>query len=415
MLRVLAISHRGNQSPCTFQRIAQPLQALREQGLVEYSQVEVTPLWFLQPGKYWRLLRDLPAWDVVWIARPSFSAVLPFIRRARLLGKPVMVDLDDWLLDLPEQHRDAPYFRSRPFLEGMRAALRAADAVTVSTPLIAEHCGRLGLKTFVLPNTIDLRQFTQGQRAEGPVTIAYCGGLSHGPDVALVSGALRRLLVDKAMNVRVVTVGCPIPDLLGLPGYTHLSGVPATAYPALLSRLTIDIGLAPLCDGAFNRAKSEIKYLEYTAAGAVTVASDVLPYNGAIAADRGYLVGQSGADAWYDAIKRLVEDKNLRTRLAAGAMAWVRGERSLEARANLWLQAFQDVVRGYDPAAAPDAPLLRSPLYRRHMGNIAIRETLVLARVAPSMLRHWLQSLTVRGAHVRLARRRDAHRIGSNP
>src|ERR1039457_3036144 len=115
MLRVLAISHRGNRSPCAFQRMAQPLQALREQGLVKYSQAEAPPLWLRHPIRNSRLLRDLPAWDVVWIARPSFSAVLPIIHRARLLGKPVIVDLDDWLLDLPAEPRDAPYFRSRPF------------------------------------------------------------------------------------------------------------------------------------------------------------------------------------------------------------------------------------------------------------------------------------------------------------
>jgi len=49
-------------------------------------------------------------------------------------------------------------------------------------------------------------------------------------------------------------------------------------YPRALKEISPDICLAPLVDIEFNHCKSNIKSLEYTAAGAVGVYSDVTPY-----------------------------------------------------------------------------------------------------------------------------------------
>ena len=61
--------------------------------------------------------------------------------------------------------------------------------------------------------------------------------------------------------------------------YEFQPHVAASEYAATLCELRLDIGIAPLADTAFNRNKSSIKYYEYGMSGAVTVASNVLPYS----------------------------------------------------------------------------------------------------------------------------------------
>ena len=55
--------------------------------------------------------------------------------------------------------------------------------------------------------------------------------------------------------------------------------VPVTEFPDRLMRERFDIALAPLAANPFNEARSNLKFLEYSLAGAATVASAVGPFS----------------------------------------------------------------------------------------------------------------------------------------
>src|SRR5439155_12656725 len=107
------------------------------------------------------------------------------------------------------------------------------------------------------------------------------------------------------------------------------------------SDLRVDIGLAPLHDTPFNRAKSDIKYLEYSATGAATMASPLAPYETSVHEDRGMLIRDNTPDAWSAALGRLVDDPPWQQRLARNAYEWVRSERSIETTADRWYAVFR--------------------------------------------------------------------------
>jgi hypothetical protein len=98
--------------------------------------------------------------------------------------------------------------------------------------------------------------------------------------------------------------------------------------PAVLARL--DICMAPLADNAFNRCKSDIKFLEAALVRVPVVASPVGQLgetirhgtNGLLAAD---------TTAWVKALSALIEQPQLREDLAAAAHDYVRRERTSEA------------------------------------------------------------------------------------
>lgn len=329
-LRVLALSHTEATEVCTFARLVTPLDALRAAGLVDYT---FRKIYVAQIPRLRAMLRDLPHWDLVWMCRPHHYVMLPLIYEARRLGKPILVDLDDWLLHLPEDHSDRAFFMNRPTQETIRLALQTATAVTTSTQVIAERCAALGLRAHIVPNTVDCARFTRLSRDESATTIGFCGSVTHRPDMSLILPGLRDLLQRHAGCLRVVSMGCPLPELEDLPGYTYHEPVAATAYAEALSDLRLDIGLAPLHDTAFNRAKSDIKYLEYAATGAMTIASPTEPYKTSVREDRGVLVDANTPEAWAAAMQRWIVDVGARRRLADSAYAWVRHERSSAAAA----------------------------------------------------------------------------------
>ncbi len=355
-LRILALTHCPPAEPCTFARIYTPLRALQAAGKVEY---ELHPIWPWKIATFQRLLRDLATWDVVWIARPRHYLMLPIIAEARRVGTPVLVDMDDWLLERPDSFDALQWVGTHASRKTMRAAILGADVVTASTSTIAERSRMLGASALVVANAVNCRQFVRHPRGDDPnrpLTIAFCGTIAHRDDIPLIALALRTLLRERQGRVRVVTVACPIPALQGLPGYTHHDFVPATDYPRFLSDLRIDIGLAPLYDTEFNRARSDIKYLEYSATGAATIASTVVPYQDSMRPDRGVLVAENKPEAWNVAIAALVDNAEHRQQLADNAYSWVRAERSIEATAHKWFDVFNHYAVAHTNARAFGSP-----------------------------------------------------------
>jgi len=206
------------------------------------------------------------------------------------------------------------------------------------------------------------------------VEIGYCGSISHRDDVRVIIPALRKALDRHPGRIAIVSIGCPLPGLEGVVGYTHHASVGATEYPQVLSALALDIGLAPLRDNAFARAKSDIKYLEYSATGALTIASPIAPYRASVHANRGIVVGEDTPEAWHGAIQRMVDEPRLREELADNAYRWVCRERSVQATATKWEAVFRRYAHGDTSHDAPPLPYADARHFARVLGNIALHE-----------------------------------------
>lgn len=85
--------------------------------------------------------------------------------------------------------------------------------------------------------------------------------------------------------------------------------------PALISE--VDINLAPLVNSIFNRAKSEIKWIEAALVKVPTVASKIGAFSDAI------IDGETGLlatdDEWFDKLEALVLSTELRQEIADAA------------------------------------------------------------------------------------------------
>ena len=119
-----------------------------------------------------------------------------------------------------------------------------------------------------------------------------------------------------------------------------------------------DIGLAPLRDTAFNRARSNVKLKEYAAAGAMWLASPVGPYVGMGEEQGGLLVGDGD---WLADARSAADDADRRRALAAGRAAWAQSQ-TIRAGAARWQAAYRDAVeRARAAAERRGARAARSP------------------------------------------------------
>ncbi len=327
--------------------------------------------------------------DRLWQPLADLPRLERLITATRAMGATLLHALDDNFLDLPLERRDWAT-ADQPAV--LRRLLAEADGFLVSTPMLAERLAWTGRPIMVVPNALDERLLDAtlvgadmplsrerdpmpqppardpGESDGGvieagaprpspqrPLTIGYMGTYTHDGDLALVLPALRAVCARHAGRVRLQLLGVAgqegtLAALADLPLDILRLTPPQMAYPVFLPWFTQvlrwDIGIAPLADTPFNRAKSDLKHLDYAAQGAAGIFSRVTSYRHTVRdGETGLLVPNSVA-AWEDGLERLIGDAALRTRLTTGAADYLRRERSLAVMAPRWTAAVLGLLGG---------------------------------------------------------------------
>ena len=292
--------------------------------------------------------RDFPRWQ---------DAYQEIVGQARAHRKPVIYELDDWLLGLPEEHPDYDHYRAA--CAAMLVAIVEADGVTASTTTLCEYLGRYNPRTWLLPNCLDDRLWIPRQTppAENPdqIVIGYMGGATHTHDLEMIAPALASVLQRFGDRVRLQFWGpaLPPPSLVGRPNvvWDDRRYLDYAMFAAYFSEQTPDIVLSPLRGDTFGLAKSAIKFLEYSALGAAGVYSAVTPYTEVVNAENGILA--STVEDWERALIELIEDPVRRRRLGQNARQTVQAHWMLSQHADKWAQCYRTVAQ--HGKVAPDA------------------------------------------------------------
>ncbi len=114
-------------------------------------------------------------------------------------------------------------------------------------------------------------------------------------------------------------------------------------FPAQVA--SFDVGVVPLRDSKFNRAKSWLKGLEYAALGVPFVASPTAEYRKLSKLGAGDLVTTTtrSTSAWERALLQLIEDPDYAARRSEEGRT-VASEWTYEKHAEKWLQAWRDAL-----------------------------------------------------------------------
>jgi glycosyltransferase involved in cell wall biosynthesis len=313
--------------------------------------------------------------DAVIIQRdfPRFvESCAQVLINARQQNKPVIYEIDDLLPALPEGHISWPDLSW--VLHPLLWTIVEADCVVASTSRLRTALLPLNPNTQVLPNYLDDRLWSFSEPVEkgggAPLVIGYMGGKTHAADLEMIAPVLRRILDAYSGRVTLRFWGASPPAELGENPAVQCNGQEILDYPEFiryLSTQACDLAFAPLVDHPFNRAKSAIKFLEYSALGIPGVYSCLDPYEGLVVdGENGFLAHTE--QEWFEALSRLITDPALRLQVAASAQQTVRQNWLLSRHAHEWPDTYAAAVK-----TAQDDPAAR--LARIQMVAQAARQT----------------------------------------
>ena len=225
--------------------------------------------------------------DVILMQRLMHKGIAENIVDAQKYGQKIINDVDDWYWGLSTQnyafHVNHPKRNLTENIDFYKHSLNKSDLLITSTPYLADRLRSITKAPIeVLQNTIDLSRFTTKQHTDStsPV-VGWVGSTIHrSGDLETMKGILGPMVKDN--RIRLYHGGA----MPGAPTFAQKIGVsdddvtvaplcPSEKYPELL---TMDIGIVPLSVIPFNRAKSDIKGLEYAASGIPFVAQNLDAY-----------------------------------------------------------------------------------------------------------------------------------------
>lgn len=371
-MKILGIER--DNSACNLYRIYQPLCKLDEHNMAKVVTIDDGKL-LGTPRAVTTMLES----DIIVFHRPASEEWFKFIKICQKHGKIIVCDYDD---DPFNTHPMNPYYQyigteeveyvwsdgtkemlwsKNPMEHGgrflnieqnirrrdlFRASFRAADLVTTTTDYLADKLKSINPNTVVLPNLMDMSAYPDIECVKKEIRIGWQGGYSHYEDLWIIKDAIKDIL-RKYNNVKFVFCGdmrfyglfrdVPIDRV-----ECH-SWVKMEAYPYKLATMNLDIGLCPLVDNEFNKNKSAIKYFEYSMCKSATIASHMLPYSPVITDGKDGLL--SDENGWFNAMERLILDKQLRIDIGHNAYENIKENHNADKKAHLWLDAYDKLMK----------------------------------------------------------------------
>lgn len=283
--------------------------------------------------------------DIIVIQRfyPRKGTV-PYIEKMLSSGKPVIYEVDDLLLDLPADNHLKSW--AGETVDLFPWLLPRVTAITVSTPLLAKEFSVFNPSVHVIPNLADTELFQAVvTKKNGPVIIGFSGTVTHARDLKKIGEALFRVADRYGDKVAFSFMGLSASEFSSLPGFRFLDFERDYAsYGKALSSSGIDIALVPLQDNNFNRCKSNIKWLEYSACGIAGVYADLPPYNTSIRHGASGVLVDDDPDKWFQAICLLIDHPELRQRIANQAKTEVLSHHSLKRGSQVLYTLYESMV-----------------------------------------------------------------------
>jgi glycosyltransferase involved in cell wall biosynthesis len=342
------------------------------------------------------------------LIRPLFSAFDEYPELLR--GRAIVYESDDDLLNVKAwngvSRRIAP---EREIIERM---VRRADLVTVTTPILAERHRAFNDEVRVIRNAVDPSWYEVASDApavSGDPRLLYYAKPNRMRDYDVCRPAVDEL-VRRHPGARRVWLGAldapaggsPAPVIAAVDEVGSYVAGPA-AFSRSLAAARPDIGLAPLVGDEFDQAKSELHWLEYTMAGAATIATR-MPGGGPFDVIRDGVDGLLASDRaeWSSALARLTESPAFRAEVAGRARERVLADYTVAARAPEWADAYRWAAEhagravagrihalGALPPAAIAAEARASLDHRRHARGAAEAAPHRLAELRADRLACW--------------------------
>lgn len=279
--------------------------------------------------------------DVIVFQRVTHNLIIDAIPLIQAKGVAVVMDIDDDLNVLHERHPAKAAFRSRndhDWRNTVKSAHQVSHVMTSTdalVPIYAPH-GRVS----VLRNCVPEWYLTIPR--EDSDVIGWGGSVhSHPTDLQVMGTSIQRL-TNEGLTFRVVGPGDDVQRLLRLKEPPHVTGAVDLEEAWARTLATIGIGVAPLADSQFNRAKSWLKPMEMAAVGVPCVMSPRIEYSSIMEQGVG-TVSHKGKD-WYTNLRHLADSPAMRQEFSERGREVAR-KWTIEANAWRWMEVWEEALK----------------------------------------------------------------------
>ena len=270
------------------------------------------------------------------VAIPDQSCAKQLTDRLRAASIPLVVDTDDAFALLEAEHPEAGAYHGKD--AALRHLMTKAAEVWFSTERLRACYPEASVHGAVVANGLDPRLWRDYRKprrvlASGEMLeLLYMGTATHDADFALLLPALDHLHARYPGRFRVTAIGA-----LRQPPerpWLHLQAPPRGQddYPRFARWLSrqgpFDVGLAPLVDNVFNACKSDIKFLDYSALGILSMVSEVPAYAGTAGARGLALCVPNTDEDWFASLESVLVRLGDFEEIARRAEEYVWSERS---------------------------------------------------------------------------------------
>jgi glycosyltransferase involved in cell wall biosynthesis len=317
--------------------------------------------------------------------------------------RPILIfELDDDLWNVHRSNAAGASFveKDSEVLRIAEASIAIADAVTVSTPRLAEVVRQFHDHVYVVPNFIDASLLSYERMVPDRPTFGWTLSASHLMDVEHFGRAFSHYLRRH-------------PDAdLHLIGQDFRPWIKAentrwTMWNAELTdywrSIDFHVGIAPLMPHAFNKARSDVKALEYAALGIPVVASNYGPYPESINhGETGFIVKHD--HEWAKYLNTLLYDDETRATMSTNAKEWA-SERTIQGNTWRWEQVFAETIERVHGSAGVSTvalPVVEASAREELTEAVPAETAMNLAPVDPVRVEAWAAGRNA-SAHYRIA------------
>ncbi len=297
--------------------------------------------------------------DIILIQRDAIRNIdylNRLMKHSRTSGIKLVCEIDDDLLGLDQSKS---YDKER--MSALANLLSKVDSIVTTTQKLKSKLEKYNRNVDCVENALDEGLWITKYQAQyvcphnvkvdDQIRILYMGTKTHQKDLAVIGEALAKIRRQYGDRVVLEVIG-GIPtgfQAFNLPVNCRTLVPSSELYPDFIRWLRKhnhwDFGVIPLDTNEFNRCKSYIKFLDYSALGIPSICSSIDPYEQLVGDGKNGLLVQNTTEMWYGAIQTLIEEPVLRRKLASQAFHDLISHHILASKSEAFYKAYKTILQ----------------------------------------------------------------------
>ncbi|MCO5143364.1 MAG: glycosyltransferase family 4 protein [Oligoflexia bacterium] len=269
-----------------------------------------------------KFLQRANEYDFIWVNYEMFPYIPSFFESKFYFKNKVWLDFDDAIF---HQYNDHKNFLIRSVLASkIKNIIARAAVVTVGNEYLASYAKKYSNNVVYVPTVVDCEKYIPNPTVKNKVRIGWIGSPSTTKYLKAIESVLSK--VQEQKDIEIVLIGASNLDLSF--SSTRIDWEEESEISEVQK---FDIGIMPLLNSSWEEGKCGFKLIQYMACGIPVIASPV-GVNKKIVGDLGFL--PQNDEAWYSALIKLIDNKELRSELGSKARNFILNNYSLKKWAN---------------------------------------------------------------------------------